>query len=98
MFFFAGGLNAGLINVLHNPITDLNQDLIDNVGAEIMTDTDVRKRTFNTLRTNNFTDFDLKSIQIREENGEAAIVLAYGRRGPMFANPSIAATFDESMR
>tara|TARA_B100000575_G_C22844603_1_gene494754 strand:- start:107 stop:403 length:297 start_codon:yes stop_codon:yes gene_type:complete len=98
LFFVAVGFNVGSINVLHNPITDLNQDLIDNVGAEIMTDTDERERIFNTLRTIHFTDSDLKSIQIREENSEAAIVFAYGRRGPVVANPSIAATFDESMR
>ena len=79
-------------------ITGLCQGLIDNGEANTLTVTEVRDRVSSTLRINNITDFDLNSIFMREENGEAIITVAYEKRVPFVANLDIVATFDESLR
>ena len=96
--FFTVGLKVGPLYVDHNLITGLCQDLIDNGEANGMTVTEVRDRISSTLRINNVTDFDLNSIRMRKENGEAIITVAYEKRVPLIANLDIAATFDESLR
>ena len=96
--FFTVGLKVGPLYVDHNLITGLCQDLIDNGEANSMTVTEVRDRLSSTLRINNVTDFDLNSIRMRKENGEAIITVAYEKRVPLIANLDIVATFDESLR
>ncbi len=96
--FFTVGLKVGPLYVDHNLITVLCQDLIDNGEANSMTVTEVRDRISSTLRINNVTDFDLNSIRMRKENGEAIITVAYEKRVPLIANLDIIATFDESLR
>ena len=96
--FFTVGLKVGPLYVDHNLITGLCQDLIDNGEANSMTVTEVRDRLYSTLRINNVTDFDLNSIRLRKENGEATITVAYEKRVPLIANLDILATFDESLR
>ena len=96
--FFTVGLKVGPLYVDHNLITGLCQDLIDNGEANGMTVTEVRDRISSTLRINNVTDFDLNSIRMRKENGEAIIAVAYEKRVPLIANLDIVATFDESLR
>lgn len=96
--FFTVGLKVGPLYVDHNLITVLCQDLIDNGEANSMTVTEVRDRLSSTLRINNVTDFDLNSIRLRKENGEATITVAYEKRVPLIANLDILATFDESLR
>jgi len=96
--FFTVGLKVGPLYVDHNLITGLCQDLIDNGEANSMTVTEVRDRLSSTLRINNVTDFDLNSIRLRKENGEATITVAYEKRVPLIANLDIVATFDESLR
>ena len=96
--FFTVGLKVGPLYVDHNLITGLCQDLIDNGEANGMTVTEVRDRISSTLRINNVTDFDLNSIRMRKENGEAIITVAYEKRVPLIANLDIVATFDESLR
>lgn len=96
--FFTVGLKVGPLYVDHNLITGLCQDLIDNGEANGMTVTEVRDRISSTLRINNVTDFDLNSIRLRKENGEATITVAYEKRVPLIANLDIVATFDESLR
>lgn len=96
--FFTVGLKVGPLYVDHNLITGLCQDLIDNGEANGMTVTEVRDRISSTLRINNVTDFDLNSIRMRKENGEAIITVAYEKRFPLIANLDIVATFDESLR
>ncbi len=96
--FFTVGLKVGPLYVDHNLITGLCQDLIDNGEANGMTVTEVRDRISSTLRINNVTDFDLNSIRMRKDNGEAIITVAYEKRVPLIANLDIVATFDESLR
>ena len=96
--FFTVGLKVGPLYVDHNLITGLCQGLIDNGEANSMTVTEVRDRISSTLRINNVTDFDLNSIRLRKENGEAIITVAYEKRVPLIANLDILATFDESLR
>ena len=96
--FFTVGLKVGPLYVDHNLIAGLCQDLIDNGEANSMTVTEVRDRIFNSLRINNVSDFDLNSIRLRKENGEATITVAYEKRVPLIANLDILATFDESLR
>jgi len=96
--FFTVGLKVGPLYVDHNLITGLCQDLIDNGEANGMTVTEVRDRISSTLRINNVTDFDLNSIRMRKENGDAIITVAYEKRVPLIANLDIIATFDESLR
>jgi len=96
--FFTVGLKVGPLYVDHNLITGLCQDLIDNGEANSMTVTEVRDRLSSTLRINNVPDFDLNSIRMRKENGEAIITVAYEKRVPLIANLDIVATFDESLR
>jgi hypothetical protein len=96
--FFTVGLKVGPLYVDHNLITGLCQDLIDNGEANGMTVTEVRDRISSTLRINNVTDFDLNSIRMRKENGEAIITVGYEKRVPLIANLDIVATFDESLR
>ena len=96
--FFTVGLKVGPLYVDHNLITGLCQDLIDNGEVNGMTVTEVRDRISSTLRINNVTDFDLNSIRMRKENGEAIITVAYEKRVPLIANLDIIATFDESLR
>ena len=91
-------LKVGPLYVDHNLITGLCQDLIDNGEANILTVTEVRDRISSTLRINNVTDFDLNSIFMRKDNGEAIITVAYEKRVPLVANLDIVATFDESLR
>ena len=95
--FFTVGLKVGPLYVDHNLITGLCQDLIDNGEANSMTVTEVRDRISSTLRINDVTDFDLNSIRLRKENGEAIITVAYEKRVPLIANLDIVATFDESL-
>ena len=95
--FFTVGLKVGPLYVDHNLITGLCQGLIDNGEANSMTVTEVRDRISSTLRINNVTDFDLNSIRLRKENGEAIITVAYEKRVPLIANLDILATFDESL-
>ena len=95
---FTFGLKVGPLYVDHNLITRLCQGLIDNGEANTLTVTEVRDRVSSTLRINNITDFDLNSIFMREENGEAIITVAYEKRVPLVANLDIVATFDESLR
>lgn len=96
--FFTVGLKVGPLYVDYNLITGLCQGLIDNGEANGMTVTEVRDRISSTLRINNVTDFDLNSIRMRKENGEAIITVAYEKRVPLIANLDIVATFDESLR
>lgn len=96
--FFTVGLKVGPLYVDHNLIIGLCQDLIDNGEANGMTVTEVRDRISSTLRINNVTDFDLNSIRMRKESGEAIITVAYEKRVPLIANLDIVATFDESLR
>ncbi|MGB1667703.1 MAG: DUF4845 domain-containing protein [Pseudohongiellaceae bacterium] len=96
--FFTVGLKVGPLYVDHNLITVLCQDLIDNGEANSMTVTEVRDSISSTLRINNVTDFDLNSIRLGKENGEAIITVAYEKRVPLIANLDIVATFDESLR
>ena len=95
--FFTFGLKVGPIYVDHNLITGLCQDLIDNGEANNMTVSDVRNRVSNTLRINNVTDFDLSSIRMRKESGEAIITIAYEKRVPLIANLDIVAVFDNTL-
>ena len=95
---FTFGLKVGPLYVDHNLITGLCQGLIDSGEANTLTATEVRDRVSSTLRINNITDFDLNSIFMREENGEAIITVAYEKRVPLVANLDIVATFDESLR
>ena len=95
---FTFGLKVGPQFVDHNLITGLSQGLIDNGEANTLTVTEVRDRIFSTLRTNNIIDFDLNSIFMRKDNGEAVITVAYEKRVPLVANLDIVATFDESLR
>ena len=95
---FTFGLKVGPLYVDHSFIIGLCQGLIDNGEANTLTVTEVRDRVSSTLRINNITDFDLNSIFMREENGEAIITVAYEKRVPLVANLDIVATFDESLR
>ena len=95
--FFTVGLKVGPIYVDNNLITGLCQELIDNGEAANMTVNDVRNRVSNTLRINNVTDFDLSSIRMRKESGEAIITIAYEKRVPLFANLDIIAVFDTTL-
>ena len=95
---FTFGLKVGPLYVDHNLITGLCQGLIDNGEANTLTITEVRERISSTLRINNITDFDLNSIFMRKDNGEAIITVAYEKRVPLVANLDIVATFDESLR
>ena len=95
---FTFGLKVGPLYVDHNLITGLCQGLIDNGEANVLTITEVRDRISSTLRINNITDFDLNSIFMRKDNGEAVITIAYEKRVPLVANLDIVATFDESLR
>ena len=96
-FFFTVGFKVVTLYVDHNLITGLCQGLIDNGEANSMTVTEVRDRISSTLRINDVTDFDLNSIRLRKENGEAIITVAYEKRVPLIANLDIVATFDESL-
>ena len=96
--FFTFGLKVGPLYVDHNLITGLCQGLIDNGEANTLTVTEVRDRILSTLRINNISDFDLNSILMRKDNGEAIITVAYEKRVPLVANLDIVATFDESLR
>ena len=96
--FFTFGLKVGPLYVDHNLITGLCQGLIDNGEANTLTVTEVRDRVSSTLRINNISDFDLNSILMRKDNGEAIITVAYEKRVPLAANLDIVATFDESLR
>ena len=95
---FSFGLKLGPLYVDHNLITGLCQSLIDNGEANTLTVTEVRDRVSSTLRINNITDFDLNSVFMRKDNGEAIITVAYEKRVPLVANLDIVATFDESLR
>ncbi|MEC8356140.1 MAG: DUF4845 domain-containing protein [Pseudomonadota bacterium] len=95
--FFTVGFKVVTLYVDHNLITGLCQGLIDNGEANSMTVTEVRDRISSTLRINDVTDFDLNSIRLRKENGEAIITVAYEKRVPLIANLDIVATFDESL-
>ena len=95
--FFTVGLKVGPLYVDHNLITGLCQGLIDNGEANSMTVTEVRDRIYSTLRINNITDFDLNSIRMRRDNGEAIIIVSYEKRIPLVANLDIVATFNESL-
>ena len=96
--FFTFGLKVGPLYVDHNLITGLCQGLVDNGEANTLTITEVRGRISSTLRINNITDFDLNSIFMRKDNGEAIITVAYEKRVPLVANLDVVATFDESLR
>ena len=96
--FFTFGLKVGPLYVDHNLITGLCQGLIDNGETNTLTVTEVRDRISSTLRINNISDFDLNSIPLRKDNGEAIITVAYEKRVPLVANLDIVATFDESLR
>ena len=96
--FFTFGLKVGPLYVDHNLITGLCQGLIDNGEANTLTVTEVRDRILSALRINNISDFDLNSILMRKDNGEAVITVAYEKRVPLVANLDIVATFDESLR
>ena len=96
--FFTFGLKVGPLYVEHNLITGLCQGLIDNGEANTRTVTEVRDRISSTLRINNISDFDLDSILMRKDNGEAIITVAYEKWVPLVANLDIVATFDESLR
>ena len=96
--FFTFGLKVGPLYVDHNLITGLCQGLIDNGEANTLTVTEVCDRISSTLRINNISDFDLNSIPLRKDNGEAIITVAYEKRVPLVANLDIVATFDESLR
>ena len=96
--FFPFGLKVGPLYVYHNLITGLCQGLIDNGEANTLTVTEVRDRILSTLRINNISDFDLNSILMRKDNGEAIITVAYEKWVPLVANLDIVATFDESLR
>ena len=96
--FFTFGLKVGPLYVDHNLITGLCQGLIDNGEANTLTVTEVRDRNPSTLRINNISGFDLNSILMRKDNGEAIITVAYEKRVPLVANLDIVATFDESLR
>ena len=78
-------------------LTAVHEALLE-IGITGMTVTEVRDRLSSTLRINNVTDFDLNSIRLRKENGEATITVAYEKRVPLIANLDILATFDESLR
>ena len=95
---FTFGFKVGPLYVDHNLITGLCQGLIDNGEANTLTITEVRDRISSTLRINNITDFDLNSILMRKDNGEAIITVAYEKRVPLVSNLDIVATFDESLR
>ena len=95
--FFTVGLKVGPLYVDHNLITGLCQGLIDNGEANSMTVTEVRDRISSTLRINNISGFDLNSIRMRKDNGEAIITVSYEKRVPLIANLEIVATFDESL-
>ena len=69
-----------------------------HIEVNSKTVTEVRDRISSTLRRNNITDFDLNSIHMRKDNGEAIITVAYEKRVPLIANLDIVATFDESLR
>ena len=96
--FFTFGLKVGPLYVDHNLITGLCQGLIDNGEANTLTVTEVRDRISSTLQINNISDFDLNSILMRKDDGEAIITVAYEKRVPLVANLDIVATFDESLR
>ena len=95
---FTFGLKVGPLYVDHNLITGLCQGLIDNGEANTLTVTEVRDRISSILRFNNVPEFDLNSIRLRKESGEAIITVAYEKRVPLIANLDIVATFDESLR
>ena len=63
-----------------------------------MTITEIRNRVSNTLRINNVTNFDLRSITLRRENSQAIIALVYERRVKLFANLDIIAKFDNVLQ
>jgi len=92
--FLTFGLRVGPVYVDHNLITGLCEELIENGEAANMTITDVRDRVAASLRINGVFDFDLSSIRMRKENGQAIINVNYERRVPLFANLDIVASFD----
>lgn len=96
--FLNAGLKVAPLYIDHNLIVGICDELIETGEAENMTITEIRNRVSNTLRINNVTNFDLRSITLRRENSQAIIALVYERRVKLFANLDIIAKFDNVLQ
>jgi len=92
--FITFGLKVVPLYVDHNLISGVCEELIENGEAANMTTTEIRQRISNNLRINNVTDFDLPSITMRKESGQAIITIAYERGVELAANLDVVAKFD----
>ena len=97
-FIISGFLTAGLavapIYVDHNLIVGICEELLSNGEIEGMTQRDLRLSVSDGLRINNIYKFNLNSIKLRREDGEAIIAINYERRTELFGNLDIVAKFD----
>lgn len=96
--FLTAGLKVVPLYIDHNLIVGICDELIETGEADNMTISDIRIRVSNTLRINNVTGFDLRSITLRRENSQAIITVAYERRVELFANLDVIAKFDSVLQ
>ena len=96
--FLTAGLKVVPLYIDHNLIVGVCDELIETGEADNMTISDIRIRVSNTLRINNVTGFDLRSITLRRENSRAIITVAYERRVELFANLDVIAKFDSVLQ
>ena len=96
--FLTAGLKVVPLYIDHNLIVGVCDELIETGEADNMTITEIRIRVSNTLRINNVTGFDLRSITLRRENSQAIITVAYERRVELFANLDVIAKFDSVLQ
>lgn len=96
--FLTAGLKVVPLYIDHNLIVGVCDELIETGEADNMTISDIRIRVSNTLRINNVTGFDLRSITLRRENSQAIITVAYERRVELFANLDVIAKFDSVLQ
>jgi hypothetical protein len=92
--FITFGLKVVPLDVDHNLISGVCEELIENGEAANMTTTEIRQRVSNTLRINNVTDFDLSSITRRKESDQAIITIADERGVELAANLDVVTKFD----
>jgi hypothetical protein len=92
--FITFGLKVVPLDVDHNLISGVCEELIENGEAANMTTTEIRQRVSNTLRINNVTDFDLSSITRRKESDQAIITIADERGVELAANLNVVTKFD----
>lgn len=96
--FFIFGLRVAPLYIDHNLVTGICNRLIENGEAADMSVTQLRATVSDSLRINNIRDFEMSSIRMRKENGNAIITIAYERRIHFVGNLDMIAAFNTELR